>query len=138
MGIFIPPSTYIYVSITSQSGTVGSPNEWTTIQYTGSKSSSSSATFTFQASILYSKSQNGLDTTVCQITQQQYNQLTIGWTRDEVTNLVGNPGIAISESRTGNTTSINVQYQVAGNSYGRVSLGFEGGKLRSRSEYGFK
>ncbi|CAF1689508.1 unnamed protein product, partial [Adineta ricciae] len=115
--------------ITSQSGTVGSPNEFTTVQYTGSQSSSSSATFTFQGSILSSKSQYGLDTTVCPITQQQYNQIEIGWTRDEVTNLVGNPGIVTSESGTGNTTNIGVQYQVAGSSYGRVSLGFYGGKL---------
>ncbi|CAF1437682.1 unnamed protein product [Adineta ricciae] len=124
--------------ITSQSGTVGSPNGLTTIQYTGSQSSSSSATFNFQGSILYRKSQYGLDTTVYPITQQQYNQLEIGWTRDEVTNLVGNPGIVTSESGTGNTTSINVQYQPAGKSSGSVSLGFYAGKLRSRSEYGFK
>ncbi|CAF1653889.1 unnamed protein product [Adineta ricciae] len=125
-------------NLISQSGTVGSPNELTTIQYTGSQSSSSSATFYFQGSKLYRKSQNGLDTTVCPITQQQYNQLVIGWTRDEVTNLVGNPGIVTSESGTGNTTNINVQYQPDGKSSGSVSLGFEGGKLRSRSEYGFK
>ncbi|CAF1592192.1 unnamed protein product [Adineta ricciae] len=124
--------------IISQSGTVGSPNELTTIQYTGSQSSSSSATFYFQGSILSSKSQNGLDTTVCPITQQQYNQLEIGWTRDEITNLVGNPGIVTSESGTGNTTNIYVQYQPDGKSYGVVYLGFYGGKLNSKSESGFK
>ena len=115
-----------------------SPNEWKMIQYTGSQSSSSSATFYFQGGTLSSKSQNGLDTTVCLITQQQYNQLEIGWTRDNVTNLVGNPGIVTSESGTGNTTSINVQYQVSGISSGTVYLEFYSGKLRSRSENGFK
>ena len=125
-------------SLISQSGTQGSSNEVTTIGYTGSQSSSSSATFDFQGGTLYSKSQSGLDTTVCLITLQQYNQLEIGWTRDQVTNLVGNPGIVTSESGTSNTTSINVQYQPAISSYGVVYLGFYGGKLTSKYESGFK
>ena len=44
------------------------------------------------------------------ITQQQYTKIQIGWTRDQVTNLVGSSGNAITEDDTGNTAVIRVEY----------------------------
>ncbi|CAF1622669.1 unnamed protein product, partial [Adineta ricciae] len=94
-------------NVISQSGYES--GNWTTIQYTGSNSSSS-ATFGFQGEILYSKSQNGLDTTVYQITQQQYSTIQIGWTRDQVTQLIGSQGNAISQYGGRVSNRITIQY----------------------------
>ncbi|CAF1688789.1 unnamed protein product, partial [Adineta ricciae] len=94
--------------------------------------------FTFQGGKLSSKIQNGLDTTVYQMTQQQYNQLQFGWTRDQVTSLVGSAGNAISEGGTGDFAVISVQYRVPGTLFGSVGLVFIGGKLGGKGGVGFK
>ncbi|CAF1427720.1 unnamed protein product, partial [Adineta ricciae] len=125
-------------TVLSQSGTKGSPNEWAVIQYKGSQSSFSLVMFTFQGGKLSGKTQNGLDTTVYQMTQQQYNQLQFGWTRDQVTSLVGSAGNAISEGGTGDIAVISVQYGVSGTLFGSVGLVFIGGKLSGKGGVGFK
>jgi hypothetical protein len=125
-------------NILVQVGSQGSPYQITIIQYTGPQSSFSSATFNFQGGILTGKSQIGLDTGVYTMTQQQYTTIQIGWTQQQVTNLVGSAGNAVSESGTGSTALIVVQYTEAGNPYGIVDLGFVGGQLQSIFETGFK
>ncbi|CAF1443719.1 unnamed protein product [Adineta ricciae] len=125
-------------TLLSQSGTQNSPYQMTMVQYKGSQSSFSLAIFTFQGGKLFSKAQSGLDTTDYQITPQQYNQLQIGWTRDQVTSLVGSQGNAISEAGTGTLSATIVQYKVYGTLFGTVSIGFFGGKLNSKTGVGFK
>jgi len=125
-------------TIISQSEYSGLSTEFTTVQYTGSQSSYSTATFNFQGDILSSKSQNGLDTGNYTMTKQQYVAIQIGYTRARVTSLVGSAGNALVETGTGTTATVTVQYSAAGTSYGFVQLGFTGEKLSSKYEFGFK
>ncbi|UJR11911.1 hypothetical protein I4U23_016089 [Adineta vaga] len=125
-------------NILSQSGTEGSPYQFTMVQYTGSQSSTSIAIFNFLGGLLFSKAHSGLDTGNYTMTLQQYTALQIGWTRDQVTSLVGSSGSAISEAGTGFAAALMVQYKTAGTSYGIVNVVFSGGKLLSKTAIGFK
>ncbi|UJR19797.1 hypothetical protein I4U23_022930 [Adineta vaga] len=120
----------------SQSGTPGSPYQVTMVQYLGAQSSTTIASFTFVGASLFSKAQIGLDTGIYTITPQQYEMIEVGWTREQVTNLVGSAGSAVSEAGTGNTGAIIIQYSGSGTTYGSATLGFVGGKLITKSEVG--
>ncbi|CAF1399844.1 unnamed protein product [Didymodactylos carnosus] len=73
------------------------------------------------------------------ITQQQYTTVQIGWTRTQVTNLVGSSGNVVAQAGTGSANVIIVEY--TGNGTGAinavVAFGFIGGQLVSKSEVGF-
>ncbi|CAF1557338.1 unnamed protein product [Didymodactylos carnosus] len=126
-------------NIVSQAGTSDLPFYTTTVQYTSAQSSIATASFTFTGGSLSAKSQLGLDTGIYTITQQQYTTVQIGWTRAQVTNLVGSSGNAVSEAGTGSANVIIVEY--TGNGTGAtkavVAFGFIGGQLVSKSEVGF-
>ena len=125
-------------TIVYEIGFKGSPFQMTTVQYTGSKSSLTSAVFMFQNGVLSSKAQTGLDAGVYTITEKQYKQIQIGWTRDQLTNLVGSTGSAISEAGTGRTAVVTVKYTPVGSTYGFVQLIFSNGRLNSKTAFGFK
>ena len=119
-----------------QSGTPGSPYYYINIQYAGSQTSSASASFTFTGGALSSKSQNNLDTGVYTINYQQYTAIQTGWTRAQVTTLVGTAGNAMSESGTGSSAILSVQYK--GSGYSIVSLTFVGGSLSTKIQVGLQ
>ncbi|CAF1160348.1 unnamed protein product [Adineta steineri] len=123
-------------NIISQTGTPGLPYQATTVQYFGLQSSTVSVGFIFLDGILSNKGQVGLDTGVYTITKQQYTAVQVGWTRDQVTNLVGSSGNAVSEAGTANTVAIIVQYTGLGTTYGLVAFGFVSGKVVSKFEVG--
>ncbi|CAF1169263.1 unnamed protein product [Adineta steineri] len=125
-------------TLISQSGVQGSTSQTSIVLYTGGASSSASALITFQGGIVYSKTQANLDTGVYMITQQQFASLQIGWTRDQVTQFIGNAGNVASEAGTGNVAAVNVQYKVVGTVIGTVNLIFSGGKLYIKTGFGFK
>ncbi|CAF1158007.1 unnamed protein product [Adineta steineri] len=124
--------------IALESGTAGSPYQMISVQYSGQQSSGATASFLFMGGSLYTKSQAGIDAGVYTITSQQYKTIQPGWTRDQVTNLCGSPGSAISESGTGNTASVSVMYTVSGTPYAFVSFTFTGGQITSMFEVGLK
>ena len=84
-------------TIVAQSGKPGSAHQVTLVRYPGVKSSKSFASFTFTGTSLDTKAQTGLDTGTYTITQQQYTAIQIGWTRKQVTNLVGSQGNTVEK-----------------------------------------
>ncbi|CAF1067775.1 unnamed protein product [Adineta steineri] len=124
-------------TIVSQVGTPG-PYQLTTVQYSGLQSSTAIADFVFIGGSLSSKAQIGLDTGVYAITNEQYTAIQVGWTRDQVTSLVGSTGNAMSEGGTGSTAVVLLQYTVPQSAYGQATFIFISGKLSSKSKFGFK
>lgn len=125
-------------TIVSEVGSKGSSSQMTTVQYTGSNSYFALAHFGFRNGVLYSKAQFRLDTGTYTITEKQYNQIKIGWTRNQLTNLVGSQGSTTAEAGTGSTASVVVEYTPAGSTYGLVMLVFTNGKLSYKTAMGFK
>ncbi|CAF4284704.1 unnamed protein product, partial [Adineta steineri] len=124
-------------TIVSQSGTQGSPYQITIVQYVGSQSSLTAVTFLFQGGILSSKAQIGLDTGIYTMTYQQFTTIEIGWTRDQVTNVVGSAGCNVSEAGSGSTAVIIVQFTAAGAAFGNADLTFINGKLTTKTGIGY-
>ncbi|CAF1254002.1 unnamed protein product [Didymodactylos carnosus] len=127
-------------NIVSQAGKTGSPFYTAIVQYTGAQSPNAIASFTFTGGALSAKIQLGLDTGIYTITQQQYTTIQIGWTRAQVTNLVGSSGNAVSEAGTGSANTIIVEYTGPGTGAIKAvaAFGFDSGQLVSKSESGFK
>jgi outer membrane protein assembly factor BamE (lipoprotein component of BamABCDE complex) len=76
--------------------------------------------------------------TVYTITSQQYATIQIGWTRDQVTKLVGNTGNVVSQSGAGISSVIILQYTGVGISTAVANFGFVGGQLVSKSAVGLE
>ncbi|CAM4902481.1 unnamed protein product [Rotaria socialis] len=126
-------------NIVSQAGKPGTSSYVVTAQYTGSQSSFAIVSFVFIGGILNRKSQIGLDTGIYTITKQQYTAIQIGWTRAQLTQLVGSSGSVVSEAGTGSTNIVTVYYTGIGTGVSNAiaAIIFIGGAVVAKSEAGF-
>ena len=124
--------------IVSQSGRPGSADETIRLRYSGVQSSNSLASFTFTGGSLDTKIQTGLDTGIHPITLKQYTTIKIGWTEQQVTKLLGDPGNIISESgKPGSAIEITlVDYYGVQSSYSVAGFTFVDGSLDTKSQVG--